>query len=310
MANCWRVAWCLKTELHHIQISCQRKWKTSNLISFLWYHNHKLHSLLLEIESKSGSEAIIAKNAKTMYHALFTSEQLIMSPKVERLPTISLITLGSSGIVVLWLARFCRRWCKRQRNLSKHVIWNHQNRLLEIVNIGKVNRLHWCCTTQELVLVCFPNIEEGHFLFDEKANFPCKTRWFLGYFYFSNSTSQILFLQFYTSTILTESCLTDLGDVFLLLLSILWLMEAAEDTATQPLTQNQESKTYESLFPVDISLEDCREAIRGRTEFVEKQQGNLIIFNYQWCTKRTFPDPNTAPDARTAHLLRVRRECR
>ncbi|KAL6079687.1 hypothetical protein QOT17_000802 [Balamuthia mandrillaris] len=64
------------------------------------------------------------------------------------------------------------------------------------------------------------------------------------------------------------------------------------------------------LFPVDITLEEARRAIVGFPGFTESRKDDVIIFNYDFCFKTTFPDPNTAEDAETAYLRRVRRECR
>lgn len=65
-----------------------------------------------------------------------------------------------------------------------------------------------------------------------------------------------------------------------------------------------------SLFPGDITLEECRAAIAAQREFTEKFQDDLIIFNYKFCTKNTFPDPASADSPEQARLLSVRRECR
>lgn len=43
------------------------------------------------------------------------------------------------------------------------------------------------------------------------------------------------------------------------------------------------------LFPVGITLEDAREAIKGCIEFFEKHENDTIIFSYKFCTHRTFP---------------------
>lgn len=48
----------------------------------------------------------------------------------------------------------------------------------------------------------------------------------------------------------------------------------------------------------------------GCIEFFEKEQDDLIIFNYKFCSRRTFPDPNTAPDPETKRLWSIRRELR
>lgn len=43
------------------------------------------------------------------------------------------------------------------------------------------------------------------------------------------------------------------------------------------------------LFPLDINLDDAREAIKGCIEFFEKHENDTIIFSYKFCTHKTFP---------------------
>eukprot|EP01133_Synstelium_polycarpum_P013703 gene13703-16152_t len=63
--------------------------------------------------------------------------------------------------------------------------------------------------------------------------------------------------------------------------------------------------------PVPLVLAaDCREATKGVPGFRETTRNGLICFNYDFATKHSFPNPNTAEDAKTSFLLKVRRECR
>jgi T4 RnlA family RNA ligase len=65
------------------------------------------------------------------------------------------------------------------------------------------------------------------------------------------------------------------------------------------------------LFPQDITLEQLREAIHGREDFREVKGEDYSTFIYfLGMAKDIFPDPATAPDAHTAHLWKLRRECR
>jgi hypothetical protein len=43
------------------------------------------------------------------------------------------------------------------------------------------------------------------------------------------------------------------------------------------------------IFPTSISLEDAREAIKGSSEFFEKNENDTVVFSYKYCTQRTFP---------------------
>lgn len=45
-------------------------------------------------------------------------------------------------------------------------------------------------------------------------------------------------------------------------------------------------------FPVNLTLNEVREAIAGRPEFIEANRGNHIIFNYNVVMPDTFPDPS------------------
>jgi Rad3-related DNA helicase len=44
-----------------------------------------------------------------------------------------------------------------------------------------------------------------------------------------------------------------------------------------PQQKSEVPKKLKHLFPVDISLEDARAAIKDRPEFIEKQQGNRLV---------------------------------
>ena len=102
-----------------------------------------------------------------------------------------------------------------------------------------------------------------------------------------------------------------------------------------------ESEEKKSRFP-KLTIEKCREAVKGRKEFRETIKDNLIgkktlffslpkilstssftfkphfhvflnskkVFNYDFCFGETFPDPKQAPDKETEEKWKVRRECR
>lgn len=90
-------------------------------------------------------------------------------------------------------------------------------------------------------------------------------------------------------------------------------MEEKQDSTTITTTSfsTEEEKGESGIFPVDIELKDIREAVQGRTDFREVVGPDYNIFIYfLGMAKDIFPDPSTAPDARTAYLWRLRRECR
>jgi len=61
---------------------------------------------------------------------------------------------------------------------------------------------------------------------------------------------------------------------------------------------------------VNINIDDVREAIKGCPEFFEKEEDDLIIFNYRFCSGRSFPSPESAEDERTKLLRLIKREVR
>lgn len=65
-----------------------------------------------------------------------------------------------------------------------------------------------------------------------------------------------------------------------------------------------------TLFPHEVTIEDCREAIKGVPGFKETRTGDHICFNYNFCWKETFPNPLSVVDHKVAFYLKVRRECR
>ncbi|KAN0019638.1 hypothetical protein ACTFIU_002856 [Dictyostelium citrinum] len=80
---------------------------------------------------------------------------------------------------------------------------------------------------------------------------------------------------------------------------------------TQFIDRNQSYKLRNStLFPHDITIEDCREAIKDAAGFRETVKNGLICFNYDFCFKDSFPNPDIEPDDKKAFLYKVRRECR
>ncbi|EFA81703.1 hypothetical protein PPL_05697 [Heterostelium album PN500] len=69
-------------------------------------------------------------------------------------------------------------------------------------------------------------------------------------------------------------------------------------------------KRNQTRFPHDITIQDCRDAIKGVPGFRETNKNGMICFNYDFSTRQSFPDPLTAEDARSSFLYKVRRECR
>eukprot|EP01125_Pyxidicula_operculata_P014542 TRINITY_DN4853_c0_g1_i1.p1 TRINITY_DN4853_c0_g1~~TRINITY_DN4853_c0_g1_i1.p1 ORF type:complete len:385 (+),score=50.52 TRINITY_DN4853_c0_g1_i1:74-1228(+) len=67
----------------------------------------------------------------------------------------------------------------------------------------------------------------------------------------------------------------------------------------------------EENFPRNIKIEDIREAISGRDDFREVRGPDFSVFIYfLGMAKDIFPNPDDAPDERTAYLWKLRRECR
>ncbi|EGG19226.1 hypothetical protein DFA_02011 [Cavenderia fasciculata] len=63
-----------------------------------------------------------------------------------------------------------------------------------------------------------------------------------------------------------------------------------------------------TLFPWDITIQDCREATANVPGFRETNKQGIICFNYDYATRNSFPSYST--DEKTKFLLKVRRECR
>lgn len=63
-------------------------------------------------------------------------------------------------------------------------------------------------------------------------------------------------------------------------------------------------------FPILTHADQVREAIAGREEIIEADRDDVIIFDYMVSMSDTFPNPALAPDAKTAELWAIRRECR
>lgn len=64
------------------------------------------------------------------------------------------------------------------------------------------------------------------------------------------------------------------------------------------------------LFPRNMTLTEAREAIKDAPGFRETKKGDVILFNYDFAFKGSFPDPASEADPKKAYLLKVRRECR
>ncbi|MCB9763697.1 MAG: nucleotidyl transferase AbiEii/AbiGii toxin family protein [Alphaproteobacteria bacterium] len=63
-------------------------------------------------------------------------------------------------------------------------------------------------------------------------------------------------------------------------------------------------------FPTIEHLDEVLPAVAGRPEFSLTRRGPLTTLTYERDLKDTFPDPSGAPDAATARLWALRRECR
>lgn len=64
------------------------------------------------------------------------------------------------------------------------------------------------------------------------------------------------------------------------------------------------------LFPRNMTLTEAREAIKDAPGFRETKKGDVILFNYDFAFKGSFPDPASEADPKKAYILKVRRECR
>ncbi len=70
-----------------------------------------------------------------------------------------------------------------------------------------------------------------------------------------------------------------------------------------------------SLFATDFTLHDVHEAIRDTDEFkvskyADEAGGELLFFNYRFCSPKTFPPLDKAASDRERLLFAIRRECR
>lgn len=63
-------------------------------------------------------------------------------------------------------------------------------------------------------------------------------------------------------------------------------------------------------FPHIEHIDQVREAIVGRDDFIEAKKDGYTVFNYLVRLPDSFPDPATAPDEVTARHWAIRRECR
>lgn len=71
------------------------------------------------------------------------------------------------------------------------------------------------------------------------------------------------------------------------------------------------NEAEDSLFPIDIKLEDVRAAISGRNDFREIEGTDYIIFVYfLGMNKDIFPPLSSAKSAKERFYLKLRRECR
>jgi RNA ligase len=82
------------------------------------------------------------------------------------------------------------------------------------------------------------------------------------------------------------------------------------DTNMIPNEKAEKGFQFDTPFPENLTLEECRAAVKGQKEFRETLKDDLLILNYDYCYNGSFPDPAEESDPQKAHLLRVRRECR
>ena len=59
-----------------------------------------------------------------------------------------------------------------------------------------------------------------------------------------------------------------------------------------------------------MTLAEARAAIKDAPGFRETKKGDVILFNYDFAFKGSFPDPATQASPKLAYLMKVRRECR
>lgn len=59
-----------------------------------------------------------------------------------------------------------------------------------------------------------------------------------------------------------------------------------------------------------MTLEEARQAVKDAPGFRETKKGDVILFNYDFAFKGSFPDPAAETDPKKAYLMKVRRECR
>ncbi|EFA84232.1 hypothetical protein PPL_03309 [Heterostelium album PN500] len=65
-----------------------------------------------------------------------------------------------------------------------------------------------------------------------------------------------------------------------------------------------------TLFPHNITVEDCRLAIKDVVGFREVKRENTIVFTYDSLYDESFPNPDEESDPKKSFLLKIRRECR
>ncbi|GAM23053.1 hypothetical protein SAMD00019534_062280 [Acytostelium subglobosum LB1] len=65
-----------------------------------------------------------------------------------------------------------------------------------------------------------------------------------------------------------------------------------------------------TMFPHNLTVEDCRDAIRDARGFREEVFDGTLVFSYDMLCNDSFPDPMKETDPKKSFLLKVRRECR
>jgi hypothetical protein len=63
----------------------------------------------------------------------------------------------------------------------------------------------------------------------------------------------------------------------------------------------------DTLFAQELTIEICREAVKGLREFRETVKEDLLVFNYDFCYGATFPNPEKETDPHKRYLYKVRR---
>jgi hypothetical protein len=79
------------------------------------------------------------------------------------------------------------------------------------------------------------------------------------------------------------------------------------DTQQDLIPEQELQRLLSQNFPSHLNLKICRAAVKGNKEFRETTKDDLIILNYDYCYKGSFPNPNQEKDDLRKYLMKVRR---